>query len=268
MDMSLFAVVRHINERSLPLCLCSLENQMDSIACVSESPSLSGIQKRFALALESDAEWLLALDADIILYDGEVERMLRIAEEAYSNDPSLALINFPVWDLVSGKVLRGCQLYPMRYVPELHAFYQELTFDPDHDRPDRGYFELFQQHAFVTDIKMRDRSVGSHDFEQYYAHLYVKNINRCVRMDEVSRQGFLEKFTGLVERVPDNPDYQVSYRGFLEGFNRQRVVTDKNRYPDVGPLLEELGLVEKGPLSEGEVKKLWKNVYSSHSTLR
>ena len=238
-----FVVIRSAQERSLPLCVNAVQAQTGNFTAIEEYPFLNAVRKTFELGAQQEHPFLLALDADVILYPNALDTILEDARVFLREEPLLLCLDFQVKDKFRGRVLAGGHLYVNKYAKELASHFERLADDPLQSRPERSNLLAFANARYLL-IVNNSREVGLHDYEQYYNHLYVKYYRRAIRWPE-----YIAANLAAVEQLrylhPDDLDLEVVLESLKAGMGKKEVPFDARLYPSIEQLM---GISEKSLL--------------------
>lgn len=243
--LSTYIVIRTVGERSLPLCIGSVQEQKRNYQIVSISPFIRAVQKTFELGLNRPDDLLLAVDADIILKPEIVQQIESKAEELLTLNPNLFRIDLLLSDKFRGHIA-GCHVYVNEYSAIFADYFKNVKYDPTERRPESKNIALCRKKHGLSSIDLK-LEVGTHDFEQYYKHIFVKYYNRAVR-DMKSYDKIRQCVASKAEKYPEDKDFLVALRGLEAGRGQVTMRLDASAYPDVTNLLASMGLTEKRPL--------------------
>jgi hypothetical protein len=240
-------VVRNVGERSLPLCLEALRRQSGKVIVIEERPFIRAVQKTFEIGAKcQDEQFLLGLDADVVLYDDAIGRMEGAAVALMAVQPNLMKIDFPLDDKFRGRIY-GSHLYVNRYSQFLEKFFSVVPYDEAQKRPESMNLSIAKKELGLSAAYDRGKTVGSHDFEQYYGHIYAKYLNRGGR-DWQAVKKIRIGIEGRQQKFPGDLDYAVALAG-LDASIAGMVITNADKYPPAETIIESLGTEEKKPLA-------------------
>lgn len=170
MQENIFVILRFANERSFPLAVEALAQETPHYAVIEAYPFSKSLQEMFKIGTDLPFDYLLALDADVILHPGIFKK---IAAEAARCE---FFLDFLVMDKFRGRCCSGCHLYLNKYSSSLSKYSLAL----DSTRPEN---QLVIDFAKNYHLKLLRSSlvVGLHDYEQYYKDLYAKYYRRAHR---------------------------------------------------------------------------------------
>ncbi|MGK5594162.1 MAG: hypothetical protein ACSNEK_02240 [Parachlamydiaceae bacterium] len=236
-------VIRAAGERSLPLCIQAIQEQTNDFVLIEERPFIKAVTKTFEIGRNSDADLLIAVDADVILNKNALSLMIQETESVLQRLPNLLMIDFPLIDKFRGTCL-GCHVYINKYSAELYEFFKQISYDPNDTRPEKNNVIRFKEQHGLKNTSYH-LPVGLHDYEQYYSHIYVKYYRRAIR-----QAAFIPQIIDLIVRRrsqdPNDLDFAVALYGLYEGQGKKEAITDANLYPRIQDLL---GMPEKQPLA-------------------
>lgn len=242
---SIWVVLRSAGERSLPLALKALKSQTDRFTLIEEYPFMQAIKKTFEVGKERKANFLLALDADVILNHDALAKIAHVAEERLKATPELLTIDFPVFDKFRGFIYQGCRLFVNRYSAEIYRNILHLQHNPREPKPE---WKIISDFAIKQELAIQkfDSIVGTHDYEQYYSHIFAKYYRLALR----EKQNISEIAFQIAKRRllhGDDLDFAVAVYGLYEGENKEEAPYDARKYPKIN---EITSLQEKEPLRD------------------
>lgn len=253
MNDRLLIVVRTIGERTFPHCIKSIERQGATYVPVNEKPFIRAVEKTFELGAGADQDYLLALDADVILRKGSLKKILEFADK-YREDPRFFRADFRVKDKFRGKVFAGCHLYSTRYAEEFRDAFRKIRYDPTDRRPESGNIQKISNRLKLFSKDDKSKTVGAHDYGQYYSHIYTKYYNRAVR-DYKAYERIMSCLREKLEANPGDHDYPVAIAGMEAGKGKKSMRLHESLYLDATPVLHALGTEEKKTISWDEEAK-------------
>ena len=76
---NIIAVIRSVNERTFPACYATIARDIPSenIYVVNERPFEVALRKTYQIGIESKAEWMMTVDADVLLLPETHKKMLK-----------------------------------------------------------------------------------------------------------------------------------------------------------------------------------------------
>lgn len=249
--MSVLVVVRHANERSLPLCLAAIKKQTSNVKVVNVAPLIEAVRQTFLFGAQSDDKYTLAVDADAILRSNALREVLEFSEKSVENNPLLAYLEIYNKDKFRGPLTTGCQIFVNRYMELFYDYFRSYIHDPKVFRPESKRVFSFLQNFGLEWTTHKGDPIGYHDYEQYYLHLFIKYRNiavKHVRNRAERRIELINLFEKLIKKNPDDLDYFVAYQGFQEGLSYTTVETDAGEYNNYLKFIKELGIQEKEPI--------------------
>lgn len=211
-------LIRYVSERTMELCRNLLQAAFPDIPIklVSEEPFSKVLRVGFEKALETDAEWTLILDADILPESNAIAQLLHYATE---KDEQHFGCQGLIFDKFFG-ILRpaGNHLYRTRFLPEALKLIPEegTSLRPESETINRmiaaGY--KFYQVPFI---------IGLHDFEQNFIDI----ARKCFLQAHKHRR-FLEHAKKMWEsEKKDDPDFLVALAAIDLGFKHKgKVLVD------------------------------------------
>lgn len=236
------AVVRAAGERTLPACLALLRRDLPStpIHVVREQPFEEALRACYRIGMESQAEWMLTVDADVLPRRGAVDALLAEARRLPS---TVAQVEGLVHDRLFGGLRKaGHRIYRTASLP---CALQAVPADGTTIRPE---FATLQALA-ASGQRSHECAVvfGLHAYEQFFADLY--------RTAFVHAQKHAHWMVDVVPRWRENAhidaELKVALRGFCDGLQSVDAARiDKRMYTEsAARALEDLGLSERADLS-------------------
>lgn len=246
LERDVFVVVRAAGERTTDVCLAFLGEtfQPEQIRVIRERPFETALRRSYELGIESQAKWLITVDADLLLRPVAVRELVRFAD-------SLPSDVFQVQPLIHDKFILGYRTAGFRvYRTSLLGKALEFVAPPGQlHRPEAHVVQTMGQAGHRT---VRKASVvGIHDYEQYYRDIYRK----CY----VHGHKFVKWLPTVLPdwkiRARDDLDYWVALHGLWGGLmSRDGVRLDVAAFPQtVEDILARVDTAEKLPLSVEEV---------------
>jgi hypothetical protein len=231
-------VVRHSNERTLGYCLELLKKQVseENLFIINETPFSNAVKRTFEIGIDCNKDWTLAIDADILVTEDCITKIVSIAENL---EDYFFEIQGRILDKFYG-VPRGGgpHLYRTKYLPKAINFIPKegTSLRPESDTYDRmaeiGCHFYFGKEVF-----------GLHDYEQFYKDIYRKGFLHAKK-----HWRYLSHFENYwhVNKEIDK-DFLVAIHGFKQAqFYNDTVFVDRNFFPtQLNDYLSEIGLVEK-----------------------
>lgn len=238
---TLIAVVRSAGERTLDICRRLLESELSErrVHVIAERPFEKALTHCYEIGLQSGAEWMLTVDADVLVRPGAVGELLSVAREL---PPNFVQLEGLVQDKLKGGYRKaGHRIYRASL---LHHALASIPAAGAEIRPEFSTLERLVElgyPSFECDVVF-----GVHDYEQYFRDLYRKAFVHGQKHPEwaVERVPIWRDHAGL------DPDLRVALRGFCNGLESgTRARIDVGAYEDLAALaLSSLGLTEKEPM--------------------
>jgi hypothetical protein len=99
----MLAVIRYQDERTVDRCKQAVVKQFGEARIVRASPFFKAVKECFKVALESDQDWLVTVDADVIIADDYRDKL----EQAIANDQNSYTIMGDMDCNLSGTIRQG-----------------------------------------------------------------------------------------------------------------------------------------------------------------
>lgn len=245
-------VIRHVGERTLEEATRRAKKCFgeENVFQINETPFFQAVIKTFELGEEHvSKKFLLALDADVLLIEEAYSLILQEWKKYEQEYPSLFRLDFLVRDKFRGRVYAGCHLYLNEHSKHVVSFLKNKENSPTQKRPESSNIKAF---ASMFGLKSKDGKavIGTHDFEQYYEHIYAKYLNRAIR----DRDSFLKIQKMIIEKKEKHPedfDFVIALAALdaVEKGEFKEMNTNAKLYPSIRKILDNLGITEKSPLN-------------------
>ncbi len=246
----LIIVIRTNRERTVDLCksICLDVMPDKNIFVISESPFIKAVVRTFEIASLYPAEYVIGLDADIILFPDAIDYMLYEAEKMSSK--SFFRIDFPIYDKFRGRVT-GVHFYNNRYSESFLEFLLKNSSD-GFIRPEYNNVKKFCEENNLSYQNIPHYIVGKHDYFQYYKDLYRKYLLRAKRsVYDKNADELRNNIKLFMERFIDDYDYIVVMNAFDDGIKGNIFKEDICQY---------LGIKEKSRLTDDEIRIIKNNI--------
>ena len=243
----ILVVIRSSGERTLPLLLASLEEQMPMthVHVLRIAPFFDAVVEMFRIgAKHPQKPILLALDADVILAKNAIDIILQQANQL--DFDRFIRKHFQVNDKFYGRRDSGNHLYANHWSAACHEFFVDKG-QPNIMRPESGNLKSLGKTKGLYTGELIKQEIGTHDYHQYYKHIYVGASNLSKKM----KYGRVEKIQVLERKMlfePNDMDYKIAWEGLIMEAEVEQVCTHNRQYPSVDHLLKKYGIEEKSPL--------------------
>jgi hypothetical protein len=241
------AVIRSASERTRDGCRALLVRQLPegAVHVLDERPFEAALRACYRIGIESDVEWMVTVDADVLPRPGAVWDLLAVAESL--SDDYLQVEGLVHDKLLGGYRSAGHRAYRTRH---LRKALDALPPDGTQIRPETWALERLAREGHPS--TRCEVVFGVHDHEQFYRDIYRKSF--------VQGQKFREWLPEVVPRwralADEDPDFRVAMRGFFDGFESPELAPlDVGRYSDrAEDALRRLGIAEKSDLPRDAVE--------------
>ncbi len=243
--ISLDFVIRSIGERTEEVCieLVNRERQPhEELSILREQTHTLAVQETIRRGLMSKADWLAAIDADMLIVQGGVSL---IRDELRSVSEDVFVVHPAVFDKQYGMRRWGVTVYRTSMLDQVWTVFQDVKCQR------RTKIEGAVIAEFENEQKRAHFSrtvVAYHDFFQFYRDLYRKAYLNATRNPGMNRL-VSQHWTRL---CPKNADYLVMLKAMENAVVERRQLTNSMRDFEPGELgekLAELGLKEKSALN-------------------
>ncbi|MBY0311142.1 MAG: hypothetical protein K2W85_03645 [Phycisphaerales bacterium] len=255
-------IIRAAGERTESACVRIVADQMRLLGgdpstrlhVVHERPFSRALQRTYELGIASGAAWVIAMDADVLLLQ---DGLARILEALASLKPD----GFTITPLVlcrffHGYCFRGLHLYPAHLLPSALAI-MDACGAHEHIRPESCVVLAMERagHGYQATTL----PVGVHDFEQAYHHIYVKMRMRGRRECADDGGKSLDRYIALMKSLADLGDHdaRVAAWGLEDGAADARAAVPPpphydwlSDYPELNARLSAAGIRTKPALND------------------
>jgi len=260
-------IIRAAGERTARLCATSLTAQVpaENVLRVERAPFIEALRECFKEAIEAGREWVLTVDADILLRPSAVDSLLAVTSRLEPHYFTLHSLAFDKFFLGPRPV--GHRIYRTSLLKRAMTFLPESA---EHLRPEASMVFSMQEQGYPF-FECSNLIVGLHDDEQYYRDLYRKF---ALHARKHSREVQLLKQHWQL-RANEDVDFRVALVA-TEAFEDEKASFELHRDALLERslhCLESLGLKEKTPLpleaqidieqrmNEQQISPLHKEIY-------
>ncbi len=239
----LVVVVRTAGERTAAICRALLLRQLPAghLHLVDERPLEAALRRCYQIGIDSGAEWMMTVDADVLGRAGAVPDLLR---RAIRMPQRYVQVEGRIRDKLRGGYREaGHRVYRTRYLSRALA---ALPRDGAEIRPEFATLERLSRQGYPS-LKCGIR-FGIHDYEQYYRDLYRKAFVHGQKHPHWT----LEVLPRWKAQADHDPDFAIAMRGYCDGLQSATPARiDARRYADdAARAMHQLGLAEKAPLDD------------------
>ncbi len=243
--LNLVVVIRSASERTEAACLeCVVEQGVRpaDVQVVKLAPFSEALRASYRIGSECGKEWLLCVDADVLLRPGAIAEMLHIVAELPSN---VCEVQGRMLDKLFATVRPGgVHVYRTGLLRKaLECIPQEGTAV----RPEHQTLQAMKALGYPW-IEV-SYVVGLHDFEQYHRDIFRKcfvqahkHAHHADKLLAIWRAG-----------AATDPDFRTALMGFGAGVQHMGSVLIDIRQDTYRNGFEQTGIKEKEPLSKGAV---------------
>lgn len=251
-------IIRSIGERTEEVCaeLVDLQRQpCEKVTILREPTHARAIGKTIATGMKSSAEWVIVLDADMLLLPGG---MSQVRKELALCDASVFFLDAAVFDKLFRIKRVGVKAYRRATLGKIYEVFNEIKDEPNL-KIEKAMLKRFRERNRELTMAFPESTVALHDFHQYYKDLYRKTYLYATRTPAWNKGA--RKLWG--KWANKDSDYLVMLKGLEDAQNEKRQLS--NSVKDFDPeeieeRIKKLGLTEKGPLH-------WKNFIEKRLTI-
>ena len=201
-------VVRSSYERTEIACYQSIISQgidEQNIKFAHETPFFKSLERSFEIGIESKKDWLVCVDADVILKKDVIRRLLI---KAAKFDSKIFEFQTYVLDyLFGGPRVGGIHLYRCDLLPKA---LEMLTECSEELRPEACIIRKMNSVGFS--FKQTKILIGLHDYQQDYDDLYRKAYFHTIKHDYLKE--YFKNF--WVNESGDDTDFEVALLGLRD----------------------------------------------------
>ena len=240
-------VIRSVDERTCKICRALVLKQIPErcIYVVNETPFEAALRSCYQIGIKSQTEWMITIDADVLLRDGAIDGILSEAKAMPSNYFQIEGMIFDKFTYRSRWA--GYRCYRIKC---LDIAYKLIPQDYKEIRPESA---IRNRMADIGYPFLRSyRIYGIHDYEQYYIDIYRKAfIYACKH-----QQWLLDMILLWKKHDNSDNDYHIAMRGLCDGLlSKKDVKIDATYYREKAlKTIEEIGLSEKNELPENSIQ--------------
>jgi hypothetical protein len=243
---SFIVVIRTAGERTFEACKALILRQVpdDRLHVVDERPFEAALRRCYQIGIESDAEWMITVDADVLLREGALEGLL---VEASAMPRDYFQVEGMVFDKLTNRARwAGYRCYRTEHLAEAQTL---VPADRTEIRPE---FTTLERMAARGKPYLRSSQIyGVHDFEQYYVDVYRKAFVHA----EKHQVWLFEMLEHWKREATRDHDFLVALRGAAESLTALEAprIDRRDFETRAEQVLRELRLVEKPHLDWSQV---------------
>lgn len=231
-------IIRACGERTEKKCI-QLAKKQGTVYVVKAHPFGETMRQSYKLAMELRQEWIPMVDADVLLYNGVINRAIAYLKSLKKKN--IFCLDGKTNDKIFLRVRRaGIHIYKTDLLPEAIKFINDKSIKPEtHVR--KVMIEL----GYKTD-KGGKILFGAHDYEQYYRDLWRKSVAQTQKLAGLLRRSKVVKKWQLLSR--NDNDFKVILAAHRHGMGYEDIYIDSRIDYGAAEGLRLLGLKEKGKL--------------------
>lgn len=240
MASSAALVQRHAGERTQEISYELALNEFNYVAAsaIAAGSFPATLASSLHWASNSTADWIVTVDADVIVLPSSIRRGLALAVQYPSN---FFVIVSCIFDKFFGRIRAGGVRF---YRRSLIAKALESSGWDAQIRPETALIQSMNArgHPSATVALLS----GVHDFEQYFRDLYRTALVHGVKFRHHAEES-LNRWNRLAD---EDDDFRIMIRGLKDGLNLATVSLDATIHQNAAAqALRDLELSEKGPLA-------------------
>jgi len=202
-------IVRTVGERTLGACINAIERQgfdRDEIAVVNSVPFSEALRRSFEIGINVGRDWTFCVDADVILREGSISKMLALAE-------MMGRDTCEIQGYVLDKFFGGHRPAGNHFYRTEHLGFAISNIPPEgiDIRPEYCMLQSLRSHGLRWE--QVPYLVGLHDFYQYYGDIFRKNFVQA------RKHAYLRSLFDAVWSAaqPSDIDFTVAEIGYQAG---------------------------------------------------
>jgi hypothetical protein len=259
--IDLNVVIRSVGERTVELTRDSVLRQgisSENIKIIQITPFENALKEMMLISLNSNKALTLALDADVVLSDNSITKLLDYWNNIKSNTFT---IQGKLHDKVFGEYRSvGHRLYSTEIFNEA---IKHIPKPGEHLRPETALIEMLNNRG-IKSVQV-NKVFGLHGHEQYFTDVYrtayVHGKKHTSRKKYVIERCF--------ERFKLDPDFIVILRGFIDGLTSLDTINlDASWYiKKAETALHDLALPEKPEINAENLSDLSRQLQELHKKM-
>ncbi|MBN1452609.1 MAG: hypothetical protein JW963_16450 [Anaerolineales bacterium] len=203
-------IVRSAHERTEELCLHLVRRQIpaERVTVIHERPFTAALRRSYEIGIENGLAWTLCIDADVLIRKNAIIDL--ISEMSIQPDNTFGGVVHVFYKFRERPEQGGLHLYRTSLLSEA------LSLIPDASsnlRPET--YVKKQMENLGHNLVVIDKTLGLHDFEQFYADIFRKSLVRA-RKSPHHNKSVLQRAIAL-SRI--DQDFLVAAWGIRVGMN-------------------------------------------------
>lgn len=191
--------------------------EIDRVQVVRERPFVEAVRATMRIgadaAGESEAEWVIALDADVLIARRAVRTLLEMAGAA--RPETFVVTGLVLCRFFGGMCFRGVHVYRRSLMREAESLVG-AGVDLGGLKPESAVCHAMQERGHP--FEGHPRVIGVHDYEQWLRHVYLKVRMRARREMDAAGGGDINAFrAGIAARAREDPESRVALWGIDDG---------------------------------------------------
>lgn len=238
-------IIRSSDERTISLCQKIAEEIFEShCILINEKPFAKALKVSLLSGIDSKKEWLICVDADVLLYKDGVEKlaqkMLTTKENVFEIQGRIVDKFFPT------PKKGGIHAYRIKHLPKAIPLLDQIITDST-QRPEKTL--IMKMDSMGYKHQSIDIIIGTHDFEQYNQDIYRKGYFHA--------QKHVEHLPSLIpfwkKNALHDSDFAIVLKGLAAGIEGPTLEYGKTSSIDKERALNDLKIWgEKNELTEDQ----------------
>lgn len=233
-------VLRSAGERTKGLAMELLQRAGSPVEVIEVTPFSAAIKRTLEVGIENHSDWVMCIDADVLIRKEGVEELLSLAEKA---DEKI----FEIQGLVLDKFFpikrpAGNHLFRVKYAREAMELIPE---EGTSLRPESDMMKAMVNKGYA--IQQSSVLVGLHDYEQYFKDIYRKCFLQAKKHHWILHE--VEKY--WMDLAANDRDFEVALWALRSGkiYGGEVLVDKQFLKEEIKDVFSIKGLNEKASLS-------------------
>lgn len=208
-DLSIVAVIRSSGERTEDVCRDIVASQIGerNTYLIKEKPFSAAVRKTYEIGIASKKKWTLAVDADILLCENAILKLVSNAESLDKKIKEKLFVyqgNFVC--KIFGKLRHvGCHLYQTKHLKRCMDFLDETASSV---RPESANYYKMVDVGYYHYI----------DNNIYGLHAYEQSFEACFRNGFFQAKKHKENASKFIMNWEEKLNIDLDYQAFIYGF--------------------------------------------------
>jgi len=236
-------VIRACGERTEKKCI-ELAEKQGKVHVIREVPFGEAVKKTYEYGIQINQKWLPVIDADVLLYDGVLERAIRELNAVRARTgKNIFCLDGKTKDKIMMTTRRaGVHIYNTSLLRRAIQY-----IDYNHIKPESTVRRKMALRGLKTHVGKI--VFGLHDYEQYYKDLWRKSVCQTQKLArKIRKTNRVPKWAALAKK---DIEFKVIYQANLYGKKFcDEIIIDRRKNYNATKELRRMGIKEKGELNK------------------